>query len=43
MINKRLIDRTIALGRATRTTRGSNFGIVERIGLYVPGAGLLDR
>lgn len=43
MNNQRLTDRRIALGHASRTTRGSNFGIVERIGLYVPGAGLLDR
>jgi hypothetical protein len=37
------ISRRIALGKASRETLGSNFGVTERIGLYIPAAGRGDR
>lgn len=37
------LSRRIELGRASSATRGANFGIVEKVGLYLPGIGLLGR
>ena len=42
-MTKSSLSRRITLDRASSATRGANFGIVEKVGLYLPGAGLADR
>ncbi len=42
-MTKSAFSRRIPLDRASRATLGATFGVVERIGLYLPGASLSSR
>ncbi|WP_281400244.1 hypothetical protein [Sphingomonas sabuli] len=42
-MTKSAYPRRITIDRASKATRGANFGVVERDGLYIPGIGLVSR
>lgn len=42
-MTKANLSRRLPLDRASRATLGANFGVVERIGLHIPGVSLSSR